>query len=327
MSIYDASDLLWIVPTRDAQCPICKSTSFYPVESFGHYRFLRCQECTLEFCDPLNYSRSNYDRAYNHDGTEFYVPASSWLSQANASLRESKWMLFSAQIKALKWLQATAPGTSILDIGCGPGWFLARAQQLGFKVHGLEIGSVPVRLLQQRGFEVLCGSLEAVPTTWEPSVITMFEVLEHLPDPAEFLAEIRQRFSTSTFILSVPSPRRWTKAGNHRDAADYPPNHLTRWNSQSLQRALVRAGYSKVEITYPKPSVLETASVSFRGLMRSWFGKMPDALPNAIHTSPLRPLQKEITVRKLKCLPGFFFCNAFHLAGWSGISMLGIARP
>ena len=79
---------------------------------------------------------------------------------------------------------------------------------------------------------------EAVPTTWEPSVITMFEVLEHLPDPAEFLAEIRQRFSTSTFILSVPSPRRWTKAGNHRDAADYPPNHLTRWNSAELAASL-----------------------------------------------------------------------------------------
>jgi hypothetical protein len=61
--------------------------------------------------------------------------------------------------------------------------------------------------------------------------------------------------------------------------------------------------------------------------MKSWFGKMPDALPNAIGDSKLRPLQKEITMRKLKCLPGFLFSNAFHLAGWSGISMLGIAHP
>jgi hypothetical protein len=61
--------------------------------------------------------------------------------------------------------------------------------------------------------------------------------------------------------------------------------------------------------------------------MKSWFGKMPDALPDAIGNSTLRPLQKEIIMRKLKCLPGFFFSNAFHLAGWSGISMLGIAQP
>jgi hypothetical protein len=54
---------------------------------------------------------------------------------------------------------------------------------------------------------------------------------------------------------------------------------------------------------------------------------MPDALPKAIGTSTLRPLQKEITMRKLKCVPGFLFSNAFQLAGWSGISMLGIAQP
>jgi len=125
----------------------------------------------------------------------------------------------------------------------------------------------------------------------------------------------------------VPSPKRWTKGGKHRDVADYPPNHLTRWNTQSLRRVLSHAGYSNIEVSYPKPSALETASVSITGLARSWFGEMPDALSEAIGTSSLRSLKREIAVRKLKCFPGFFFSNAFRLAGWSGISMLGIARP
>jgi hypothetical protein len=54
---------------------------------------------------------------------------------------------------------------------------------------------------------------------------------------------------------------------------------------------------------------------------------MPDALPEAIGTSSLRSLKAEVIARKVKCLPGLFFSNAFHFAGWSGISMLGIARP
>ncbi|HSS96731.1 MAG TPA: methyltransferase domain-containing protein, partial [Terriglobales bacterium] len=203
----------------------------------------------------------------------------------------------------------------------------ARARQMGFRVKGVEVGSLPVELLKQKGFEVECGSLEAIPTNWQPDVITLFEVLEHLPDPADFLTKIRKRFQNSIFILSVPSPKRWTKGGTHRDAADYPPNHLTRWNTESLQRALSHAGYSKVEVTYPKPSALETASVSIRGVIKSWYGEMPDALPEAIGPSTLRPLQKEIAMRKLKCLPGIFLAGAFHFAGWSGISMLGIAEP
>jgi SAM-dependent methyltransferase len=236
-------------------------------------------------------------------------------------------MLFAAQQKALKWIETNRPFASILDIGCGSGWFLARARQIGFRVRGVEVGSLPVQLLQQKGFEVQCGSLEAIPDNWQPDVVTLFEVLEHLPDPADFLAKIRQRFENSIFILSVPSPKRWTKGRNHRDAADYPPNHLTRWNPQSLERVLMHAGYSKVEVTYPKPTALETASVSIRGVIKSWFGEMPDELPEAIGSCRLRPLQQEVAMRKLKCFPGVFLSSAFHLEGWSGISILGIAQP
>jgi 2-polyprenyl-3-methyl-5-hydroxy-6-metoxy-1,4-benzoquinol methylase len=315
------------VPSRGVPCPLCKSIAHDPIERFGSFCFLRCPECTLEFCNPLQYSRENYDLAYKDQAADFYVPTSSWLSQASANLPESKWMLFSAQQNALKWIESNHPFASILDIGCGSGWFLARARQMGFRVKGVEVGSVPVQLLKQKGFEVECGSLEAIPENWQPDVVTLFEVLEHLPDPTDFLTKIRHRFQNSIFILSVPSPKRWTKGGKHRDVADYPPNHLTRWNTISLQRALSHAGYSKIEVTYPKPSALETASVSITGLIRSWFGEMPDALPEAIGTSSLRSLKAEVITRKVKCLPGLFFSNAFHFAGWSGISMLGIARP
>ena len=319
--------MLWPISTRDASCPVCGKSSNNPVERFGNFRFLRCPDCALEFCDPLEYSRENYDGAYQGNRPDFYVPASSWLAQARPSLPESKWMLFSAQQNALRWIESNRPFASVLDIGCGSGWFLARAKQAGCRVRGVEVGSLPVRLLKQKGFEVECGSIEAVPAEWQPDVVTLFEVLEHLPDPGDFLARIRRRFENSIFILSVPSPKRWTKGRNHRDAADYPPNHLTRWNPESLRRVLARAGYSKVEVTYPKPTALETASVSMLGIMKSWFGEMPDELSQVIGSSNLRPLQKEVTVRKLKCVPGYFLSGAFHLAGWSGISILGIARP
>jgi 2-polyprenyl-3-methyl-5-hydroxy-6-metoxy-1,4-benzoquinol methylase len=231
---------------------------------------LRCPDCTLEFCDPLEYSRDRYDRAYaGEGGSDFYVPAVEWLRQAEPELDESRWMLFGAQVEALEWLQANRPGASLLDVGCGPGWFIIRARQLGFKVKAVEVGAAPVALLQARGYDVVCGSLESVPADWTADVVTMFEVLEHLPNPAGFLAQVRRRFPQSTLILSVPSPKRWTKGGKHRDVADYPPNHLTRWNPQSMARALASAGYGNTHIRYSKPSPLETASVSIRGLLRS----------------------------------------------------------
>jgi SAM-dependent methyltransferase len=309
-------------------CPVCQDPEHFAVDYFGEFTFLRCSKCTLEFCDPMQYETSSYDAAYKAtEETDFYVPSVKWLREASPNLAEARWMLFAAQKEALTWLGSKHTAGSILDIGCGPGWFLIRAHQLGFEVSGVEIGSEPVRVLQEKGYDVVCGSVESVPPNWTPQVITLFEVLEHLPDPVKFLAQIKNRFPQSQLIVTVPSPRRWTKAGHHRDLADFPPNHLTRWNPYSLMRALSLAGYGQLEVSYSKPIPLETAAVSIRGLWKSWTGEMPDRLTEATIGGPLRHLKSEIMVRKLKCIPGFVGASLFRLLGWSGISMLAIATP
>jgi SAM-dependent methyltransferase len=310
------------------QCPVCSSGNHSPVDRFGELTFLRCSKCTLEFCYPSAYDRETYNAAYKAGATpDFYVPSVQWLHDAGNDLAEARWMLFAAQIEALDWLQSNHAGVFILDIGCGPGWFLIRAQQLGFRVAGVEVGSEPVRALCERGYNVVCGSIESVPQEWSPQVITVFEVLEHLPDPVNFLLQIRNRFPASLLVLTVPSPKRWTKAGHHRDLADFPPNNLTRWNPASLVRALSRAGYNPFHVGYSKPLPLETAAVSIRGLWRSWTSKMPDRLIDTGVGAPLRHLKREVRVRKWKCVPGFLCSSIFRRMGWSGISMLAIARP
>jgi 2-polyprenyl-3-methyl-5-hydroxy-6-metoxy-1,4-benzoquinol methylase len=271
------------------------------LEQFGRYKVLRCAGCTLEFADPLEYSREDYDKAYSTpEDSDFVVPTMEWLNQAGQGMPEARHLLFAAQLEVLEWLQKNRPGASILDVGCGSGWFIARAQQLGFKVFGIEVGGAPIKALQARGFNVLQGSLEVVPESWNPEVVTSFEVLEHLPRPAEFLSQIGARFPKATLILSVPSPKRWTKAGKHRDLADYVPNHLTRWSPSSLRRALEIAGYDDIATTYSTPTGLEIASVSLKSTLDGWLNRLPETLGEAVAAQSLRPLQKEISVRRLK---------------------------
>jgi SAM-dependent methyltransferase len=274
----------------------------------------------------MQYEAANYEEAYKNGAERgFYVPSAQWLREAGPHLREARWMLFAGQVEALSWLKANCAGASILDIGCGPGWFLIRARQLGFKVSGVEVGSEPVRILREKGYDVICGSVDQVPREWSPQVVTLFEVLEHLPNPVDFLRQIKNRFREASLILTVPSPLRWTKAGRHRDIADFPPNHLTRWNPCCLTRALSLAGYKRLEVSYTKPRPIEMASVSIAGLWQSWTDRMPNRLNDAHLGGPLRPIRREVMVRKLKCVPGFLFASLFRARGWSGISMLAIA--
>jgi len=184
-----------------------------------------------------------------------------------------------------------------------------------------------VKLLQEKGFRVVCGSLESVPSDWQPGVVTLFEVLEHLPQPAAFIAQIKKQFPRSTFMLSVPSPKRWTKAGKHRDPADYPPNHLTRWNPQSLQWALKDAGYSLVEVNDSPAIALETTAVSIKTTLQSWRNQMPETLPEVMAGTRLRHLKKEILVRRLKYGPGMIAACVFKAMRWSGLSIWAVAQP
>src|SRR4029077_8300575 len=84
-------------------CPLCRGTEHVPVESFGRFTVVRCALCSLEFSDPLEYNRKDYDLAYRTPASsEFMVPALKWLAEASAHLDEARWMLFSAQLEVLE---------------------------------------------------------------------------------------------------------------------------------------------------------------------------------------------------------------------------------
>lgn len=109
------------------------------------------------------------------------------------------------------------PGTRILDIGAGFGSFVARARQRGWDAVGLEIDAKdvdmgrrrlarlfpdidPVRLLVQgdgRTLPFADGSVQ---------VVTLWNVLEHVPDIAPLFAEVRRvLYPGGTVYLVCPN--------------------------------------------------------------------------------------------------------------------------
>lgn len=155
---------------------------------------------------------------------------------------------------ALEWIRTHLPrGFAVLDISFGPGWFLAAVEKAGFTALGTELSEVAVESMRGRGFTVHLGGPEGWPPEGpQPKTVTLFEVLEHVPQPVDFLAAIRRRFPAAPLLLSVPSPRSLYRSWGIRESHDYPPNHLTWWNQRSLVEALQRAGYQTVEVHFPK---------------------------------------------------------------------------
>jgi len=140
----------------------------------------------------------------------------------------------------------------LLDVGCGDGRFLAALLRRGWDVCGLDNSPSAIRVArQQLGDRVALTTLpEASHAPDSFDVVSLFEVLEHLPDPFGDLREIHRLLKPGGLIcLSVPNFaslerlvfRRWW-AG--LDA----PRHLQQFTPESLRFFLEKAGFELLEL-------------------------------------------------------------------------------
>jgi SAM-dependent methyltransferase len=93
-----------------------------------------------------------------------------------------------------------------LDVGFGDGGLLACAQEWGYEPLGIDLRRDTVEALGALGIPARCAGLEAVgePGTW--SVVSMCDVLEHMPFPPRALAHAHGLLAPGGILfLSMPN--------------------------------------------------------------------------------------------------------------------------
>lgn len=90
----------------------------------------------------------------------------------------------------------------VLDFGCGDGGYLLRAKAVATEVSGVEMERAVREALQREGVQCY----ERIMDAGQVDVVTMFHVLEHLPNPVEALREIMDYIvSNGLLIVEVPN--------------------------------------------------------------------------------------------------------------------------
>ncbi len=142
----------------------------------------------------------------------------------------------------------------LLDVGCGTGRFLEKMGAYGWKAQGIDTSPTAIEKAKEKGLDVTLGDLLESRRYDAASfdVITMWDVLEHLPSPLEALRRIHALLkSNGRLVVATPNidslPARILKENW------FPleiPRHLALYSPRTITSLLGKAGFVVDEIRF-----------------------------------------------------------------------------
>lgn len=217
------------------------------------FSIVRCGKCGLTYVNP-RLKEGVLHRIYNEE----YYRNTAFKGSDAAFYGYGEYLKDEQDIKATFRRRMDVIGRlvkrgTLLDVGCATGFFLEVAKERGWKVQGLELSRfayeyakrkrrLPVinRTLEQAGFGN--SSFDAV---------TMFDVIEHLPDPKKTVQEIH-RVLRKGGVVAITTPnigslvarllgKRWEEVRRVRE-------HIYFFSEGTLRKMLKSVGFEILKV-------------------------------------------------------------------------------
>jgi len=237
-------------------CPLCNGERGRRIWSENGLRYLRCATCAAVWSDI---SHDEYDALRHNVWDDDDADVSDDTEDFYGRARER------AHDELLR--RTAARRGRLLDVGCGLGFFLARAHHDGWRVRGCDTSQGWVRATNERvGTPV--ASVGTVPAAISPDerfdLITAWDVIEHVHDPVAFLEDLASRLAPGgaiflrtpnlAYVLPLYAVRR--RLGHVVELG--PTNHVVYFTSSTMRLALALAGLTAVRWPVLPPPQVET---------------------------------------------------------------------
>jgi 2-polyprenyl-3-methyl-5-hydroxy-6-metoxy-1,4-benzoquinol methylase len=145
-------------------------------------------------------------------------------------------------------------GGSVLDVGCGYGYFLQEAAAYFSNRLGTDYSEGALDRARRHADAVYLGGADDVPVELQQDCIVALHVVEHVYDPRRFVAELFRRLKPGgTLLLAAPNMGSWWRHAMGRRWPSFKyPEHVAYYDRRTLQQLMATVVPESLQsIPYP----------------------------------------------------------------------------
>lgn len=231
---------------QEINCPICQSKKIIFFYEKNGFKLYNCFTCKLIFVWPIPvnlayiYQTSYFKSDLDDDRVNKF---------GYADYEEDKKVMRETFIIYLNKILKLTFGRKIFDVGAATGYFLDLAKQAGWQTSGIEISEYAAKIAGAKGHQIFLGNLENLEIKEKYDVVTMWDVLEHLPDPKRYLKSVHDILNQGGVLAinTINKSSCWARLWGKNWHAILPPEHLFYYSVQSLKILLEANGFEILE--------------------------------------------------------------------------------
>ncbi len=240
-------------------CPLCDGKNFSLKYELSPLKVCQCPDCSVMFRNPYTPPSEMAAIYSTRQSMEGVNPR---LATYYDGLAGSKTERFFD--RCLEKLDRLKPGgsRSILDLGCGNGYFLWRAKRRGWAVKGIEPSEEAGRNAWEKfQIEVSRINFEAYENPERFDCVSLWDFIEHVPNPRELLRKAHSllkpdgillvatpdHFSLIDFLADLTYRSSFTLFRKPLELL-FVPEHTLYFTDSTLRRVVEEGGFEITEV-------------------------------------------------------------------------------
>jgi SAM-dependent methyltransferase len=228
---------------RSVCCSVCGSCDSRLYLQEDNFTVVTCIKCGHLYTSPLLEAETV---------AESYAASGDWIKPTDMTAHSGADGRFQQYAVTLE--RIISPKAKVIEIGCSKGRFLYLLQQHGFECYGIEPSRDAEIASQLLGAARIWHASYTQPLPIAADAVTMFEVLEHIPQPHETVSMIfKQLVPGGYFMGSIPNgafirAKVWPRRMFGLQSLVVPlimdaGNHINYFSPRGIQAMLERVGF------------------------------------------------------------------------------------